>query len=78
MKAFPNPASSQVTVDFQGYDVKNVEVVNLTGQRVRFQDVTIGQAETIVDVNGLENGLYIFNVNLTNGLTKRLNVVISH
>ena len=78
MKAYPSPASSDVTIDFQGYEVKSVEVMSLTGQRVRFQEVALGQAETVVDVNGLENGLYIFNVNLSNGLTKQLNVVVSH
>lgn len=78
MIAYPSPASSDVTVDFQGHDVASVEVVSLTGQRVAFQDVANGQTETTVDVNGLENGLYIFNVTLTNGLTKKLNVVVSH
>lgn len=78
MIAYPSPASYDVSVDFQGHDVASVEVVSLTGQRVAFQDVANGQTETTVDVNGLENGLYIFNVTLTNGLTKKLNVVVSH
>ncbi len=78
MRAYPSPATSTVTVDFQGHDAASVEVLSLTGQRVHFETVNSGVAETIVDVNSLENGLYLFRVNLRNGSSKTLNVVVSH
>lgn len=78
MRAYPSPATSTVTVDFQGHDAASVEVLSLTGQRVHFETVNNGVAETVVDVNTLENGLYLFRVNLRNGSSKTLNVVVSH
>lgn len=78
MKAYPSPANSQVTVDFQGHDVTSVEVLSLAGQRVAAQAVAAGVGHTVVDVNGLENGMYIFKVYLANGLSKTMNVVVAH
>lgn len=78
MNAYPSPASSDVTVDFKGHDVESVELVSLTGQRVKFQGVAAGQTDVVLDVNGLDNGLYLVNVKLRNGLSTRLNVVVSH
>lgn len=78
MNAYPSPANSDVTVDFSGHEVSSVDVTSLTGQVVVSQDVTVGQNNTVIDVNGLENGLYIFKVNLKNGLTHTMNVVVSH
>lgn len=78
MKAYPSPADSYVTVDFQGHDVASIEVRNLTGQLVRSASVEKGQMQKTIDVNGLENGLYLFRVNLSNGLFTTLNVVVNH
>lgn len=78
MNAYPSPANSNVTVDFSGHEVESVDVMSLTGQVVASQNVSEGQNTTNVDVNGLENGLYIFKVNLKNGLTHKMNVVVSH
>lgn len=78
MKAYPSPADSYVTIDFQGHDVASIEVRNMTGQLVRSTSIEQGQMQKTVDVNGLENGLYLFRVNLSNGLFTTLNVVVSH
>ena len=78
MNAYPSPANSDVTVDFSGHEVSSVDVMSLTGQVVASQNVNESQNSTVVDVNGLDNGLYIFKVNLKNGLTHTMNVVVSH
>ncbi|MEX2483269.1 MAG: PA domain-containing protein, partial [Brumimicrobium sp.] len=68
MNAYPSPASSILNIDFNGYDVDNVQLVNLTGQTVASQRVSKGDVNSSIDVNGLENGVYIVKVNLTNGM----------
>lgn len=78
MNAYPSPVSSTLNIDFEGYDVDRLELVNLTGQVVASQSVQTGAEGTTVDVNNLENGVYIVNVYLTNGMTETMQVVVSH
>jgi hypothetical protein len=78
MRAYPVPASSQVTVDFKDNKVNFLEVLNVAGQRVVAQDVNTMDNSVFVDVNGLENGVYMFKMHLENGMSKTLQVVVSH
>ncbi|MEX1191761.1 MAG: PA domain-containing protein [Brumimicrobium sp.] len=78
MNAYPSPASNVLNIDFNGYDVDDVQLVNLTGQTVASQRVSKGDVNSSIDVNGLENGVYIVKVNLTNGMTETMQVVVSH
>jgi hypothetical protein len=76
--AYPSPASDVLTVDFNGYDVENIEMLNLTGQRVAGKSLISGQESTVFDVNGLENGVYVVKAYLTNGMVETMQVVVSH
>lgn len=78
MNAYPSPVSEILNVNFNGYDVESIELINLTGQVVANQTVQTGAKSTKVDVNNLENGVYIVNVYLTNGMTETMQVVVSH
>tara|TARA_B100000508_G_scaffold48272_1_gene37464 strand:- start:3618 stop:5342 length:1725 start_codon:yes stop_codon:yes gene_type:complete len=78
MNAYPSPVSEVLNVNFKGYDVDRLELVNLTGQVVAAQTVQTGAKSTKVDVNNLENGVYIVNVYLTNGMTETMQVVVNH
>jgi hypothetical protein len=78
MNAYPSPASDVLNITFNGYDVDQLELVNLTGQVVASQAVQMGAESTSIDVNNLENGVYIVNVYLSNGLTKAMQVVVNH
>lgn len=76
IKVYPNPAKDRVNVKFNGNDVTSVEVMSMTGQVVRSQNVDLGQPATQVDVNGLDAGMYIFKVQMNNGTVQPINVVI--
>ncbi len=78
MNAYPSPVSNELNIDFKGYDVDHLELVNLTGQVVSAQSVQTGAESTKVDVNNLENGVYIVNVYLVNGMTETMQIVVSH
>jgi len=78
MNAYPSPASDELTVDFNGYDVENIEMLNLTGQRVAGKSLISGQESAKFDVNGLENGVYIVKAYLSNGMIETMQVVVSH
>jgi hypothetical protein len=78
MNAYPSPAYDKLTIDFDGYDVDNIEILNLTGQRVAEKSIVSGVESTTFDVNGLENGVYIVKAYLLNGMVETMQVVVSH
>lgn len=78
LNAYPSPADDQLTIDFNGYDIENIEMLNLAGQRVAGKSLISGAANTTFDVNGLENGVYIVKAYLTNGMVETMQVVVSH
>lgn len=78
INAYPNPASTQVTLNFNENKVSFVEVLNIAGQRVHMQDVNAMDSGAIVNVNQLENGLYLFRIQLENGMSKTLQIVVNH
>ncbi|MGM0477635.1 MAG: PA domain-containing protein [Bacteroidota bacterium] len=78
MNAYPSPVSSTLNIDFSGHDVEKIELVSLAGRKVSEQAIHKGVEQTKVDVSGFDNGVYIVNVKLENGLTKTMQVVVSH
>jgi hypothetical protein len=49
---------------------------SIAGQLVQSKTVTIGEDLTKLNVQGLDNGMYIIRVKLANGMTKAMNVVV--
>lgn len=78
LNAYPSPADDVLTIDFNGYDVENIEMLNLAGQRVAGKSLISGHESTTFDVNGLENGVYVVKAYLANGMVETLQVVVSH
>ncbi len=61
---FPNPAQDIVTIETTAKGLKTVEVVNLAGKRVANQNFEADN--TILDVSGLKDGLYIYTISVNN------------
>jgi hypothetical protein len=78
LNAYPSPASDELTVDFNGYDVENIELLNMTGQRVAGKSLDSGVESTTFDVNGLENGVYIVKAYMANGMVETMQVIVGH
>ena len=58
IEIFPNPSTDKVFVNFKGKDITtgNLELVNLSGQKVYSQMVNQNQVE--IDVKHLQKGIY--------------------
>lgn len=78
MNAYPSPASDELTVNFNGYDVESAEMLNIAGQRVASKSLDSGVESTKFDVNGMEDGVYVVKVYLANGMVETMQVVVSH
>src|SRR5690554_7991651 len=78
MNAYPSPASDVLNVDFKQNEVSKVELVNIMGQTVATQNVTNSAEKITMDVAGVDNGVYIVKVYLTNNMTHTMQVVVNH
>jgi gingipain R len=79
-KAFPNPATAQLNLNFalQNNSVVNVEFVNLAGQQVMTQslgNLNAGIQNQTLDIAGLSKGVYFLSLQTNSGVTKHKIVV---
>lgn len=66
---YPNPTSGNVNLVFNTVENKvNVDVFNLLGERIMTRTLNSNGVQTI-DMSGLNNGLYYFNVRIGNNST---------
>ena len=67
LSIYPNPATTQLTIDVAA-QINNINILDLTGKIV-FNSTT---NESIIDVSMLSKGIYLLQVNTSNGIaTKR-------
>ncbi|MBC8146839.1 MAG: Omp28-related outer membrane protein [Bacteroidetes bacterium] len=80
LSIYPNPTNDVAFIDFNLFDRSNVNVniYNILGALVYSKDLgsfSKGKNLTAVDVNGLDNGLYIIQLKIgENTLTKKLTI----
>lgn len=78
MDAYPSPASNQLNIEFNDNKVNKVELINMMGQTVESQNITVNAVNTTMDVSGINSGVYTVKVHLENNLTHTMRVVVSH
>jgi hypothetical protein len=75
---FPNPASSNITIPFTvDNGAADLTVFDVSGKLVMSQNIAAASNQLNVNVNELDNGLYVFNVTFENGKTATFNVVVA-
>ena len=74
-KAFPNPANDNITLSIEGEGTANLTVTDVSGKVVSNQSITLLNGTADYSLEGLNHGMYIFNVTLENGKTAQFNVV---
>lgn len=69
---YPNPTTGNLTVKAES--MKNIEIYNTIGQRM--MNVQVDSDEKVIDMKGLENGLYMIRIISENGsTTKRITLI---
>lgn len=72
VKVYPNPAKDKIYVNAQ--NIIHISVTNVRGQVVYRKDMDSN--EDVIDVSGLQSGLYILNIMSDNNIhTKKINIV---
>ncbi len=74
-KAYPNPANDNVTIELASEGAANMVVTDLAGKVVMNNTVNFLNGTTKVNIDGLDSGVYVFNVTFENGKTSQFNVV---
>ena len=76
---YPNPAKDQVMVAINGFSGDaSMTVTDLAGKVVMVKSVTTDlNGKVKVNTSELNNGMYIFNIQMANGNVSKVNVVIN-
>ncbi len=74
-KAYPNPAVDQVTIQLDATGNAMLNVADISGKLVASETVTLDNGKAVVNIAGLDSGVYIFNVETESGATAQFNVI---
>lgn len=77
LTAFPNPAKDMISIPVGNIEVKEVVIYDVTGKIVSSQNVNNTNNVLRLDVTSISNGAYVVALNLENGSTSKINVVVS-
>lgn len=74
-KAFPNPANDVVTISINTSGAATLTVTDVAGKVAKTEKVNFENGYAKVNIDALATGMYVFNVELENGLSSQFNVV---
>lgn len=74
-KAFPNPANDLVTVSLNANGEGVLTITDVAGKVAMITDVLIENNITRVNIDGLATGVYVFNIEMSDGSSAQFNVV---
>jgi PKD repeat protein len=77
LQIYPNPANEKITISGFDSGIKQLELVDLAGKTVFFQEITSPQKNFVVNTMNLENGIYFLKINSANK-TDGKKIVINH
>ena len=77
-KVYPNPAINEITISLDnGNGYANLSVHDITGRLVSSSRINTDNGLIKVDLNNLESGNYIFNLNFEDGKISKFKVVVT-
>ena len=76
LKAFPSPATNQVTIEYPALSAKGkFTVATADGRTVRLVDAVQGTTQTSINLTGLNPGMYVVRFDNGSGKTETLKIV---
>lgn len=74
-KAYPNPAVDNVTISVNTEGEGVLTITDVSGKVAMVNNVNFNNGSTNVNIDTLEPGVYVFNVEMESGYTSQFNVV---
>ena len=60
IRLYPNPAADELTLQWQGEEIRMAEICTISGQKL--QSLTVHPGENRIDIQGLACGIYLLRV----------------
>ena len=74
LTVYPNPATTQLSIDYGDYIIKDVKIYDVTGKNIKQEEVNRNQIS--IDVSGLHRGIYFLKINTEKGnLTRKVQII---
>lgn len=73
--AYPNPSNDEVTIAVEAKGKAVLKITDIAGRTAFEGPISLETGKTKVNINSLQNGMYIFNVQFENGQSSQFNVV---
>jgi len=72
LSLYPNPASDEITIEFKNEKFENVyatvKIYSITGRLIYQTSFSTNHAFKVLRVKTLKNGVYLYHINLSNGM----------
>jgi hypothetical protein len=75
VEIYPNPASSNATIEFNGENISSLQLFDMLGKQLLSKVLAIDATQEIIDLSNLKNGLYTIQINSESTQTHRKIVV---
>jgi hypothetical protein len=77
VRVFPNPNNGTFTLSLSNISEKcNIEIYNILGEKVGDYLLDVNSEKMSITVNGLSEGIYLYNITVNNAIVKRDKMVI--
>lgn len=73
--AYPNPSNNEVTIAVEAKGKATLKITDIAGRTAFEGPISLETGKAKVNINSLQNGMYIFNVQFENGQSSQFNVV---
>ncbi|HOS17043.1 MAG TPA: T9SS type A sorting domain-containing protein, partial [Bacteroidales bacterium] len=74
LRIYPNPATTQLSIDYGDYIIKDVKIYDVTGRCIKQEEVNLNRIS--IDVSDLHRGIYFLKINTEKGsLTRKVHII---
>ncbi len=74
LRIYPNPATTQLSIDYGDYIIKDVKIYDVTGRCIKQEEVNLNRIS--IDVSDLHRGIYFLKINTEKGsMTRKVHII---
>jgi hypothetical protein len=78
IKVYPNPVSTQITIEYKNEEEGTFTLYNTLGQKVVAASLEKNNQRVVLPITNLVNGVYHYQIQFTNGILQNGSLSISN
>lgn len=71
LKIYPNPATNSISITTNNEQLKTIYIVNVYGEKVMYQQVTVNTQQLSIDVSSFAKGIYFLEAETEKGIIRK-------